>query len=158
MKCFNTSVNIKKNYTVIRYSGALLFTARYYSLSPFLEIFFSSLVHQLALQLISRPNGVLLVSKKACLLVRLESSRVVCPELHSEDHYEEMNVANSTFLSFLSLSLFLFSSFSRRKGRNAHRRIFVWDFFAREGEEKNFLLMEELTVHISSLIWSWEHS
>lgn len=157
MKCFNTSVNIKKNYTVIRYSGAL-FTARYYSLSPFLEIFFSSLVHQLALQLISRPNGVLLVSKKACLLVRLESSRVVCPELHSEDHYEEMNVANSTFLSFLSLSLFLFSSFSRRKGRNAHRRIFVWDFFAREGEEKNFLLMEELTVHISSLIWSWEHS
>lgn len=151
MKCFNTSVNIKKNYTVIRYSGAL-FTARYYSLSPFLEIFFSSLVHQLALQLISRPNGVLLVSKKACLLVRLESSRVVCPELHSEDHYEEMNVANSTFLSFLSLSLFLFSSFSRRKGRNAHRRIFVWDFFAREGEEKNFLLMEELTVHISSLI------
>ena len=157
MKCFNTSVNIKKNYIVIRYSGAL-FTARYYSLSPFLEIFFSSLVHQLALQLISRPNGVLLVSKKACLLVRLESSRVVCPELHSEDHYEEMNVANSTFLSFLSLSLFLFSSFSRRKGRNAHRRIFVWDFFAREGEEKNFLLMEELTVHISSLIWSWEHS
>lgn len=152
MKCFNTSVNIKKNYTVIRYSGALLFTARYYSLSPFLEIFFSSLVHQLALQLISRPNGVLLVSKKACLLVRLESSRVVCPELHSEDHYEEMNVANSTFLSFLSLSLFLFYSFSRRKGRNAHRRIFVWDFFAREGEEKNFLLMEELTVHISSLI------
>ena len=150
MKCFNTSVNIKKNYIVIRYSGAL-FTARYYSLSPFLEIFFSSLVHQLALQLISRPNGVLLVSKKACLLVRLESSRVVCPELHSEDHYEEMNVANSTFLSFLSLSLFLFSSFSRRKGRNAHRRIFVWDFFAREGE-KNFLLMEELTVHISSLI------
>lgn len=136
---------------MIRYSGAL-FTARYYSLSPFLEIFFSSLVHQLALQLISRPNGVLLVSKKACLLVRLESSRVVCPELHSEDHYEEMNVANSTFLSFLSLSLFLFSSFSRRKGRNAHRRIFVWDFFAREGEEKNFLLMEELTVHISSLI------
>lgn len=157
MKCFNTSVNIKKNYIVIRYSGAL-FTARYYSLSPFLEIFFSSLVHQLALQLISRPNGVLLVSKKACLLVRLESSRVVCPELHSEDHYEEMNVANSTFLSFLSLSLFLFSSFSRRKGRNAHRRIFVWDFFAREGKEKNFLLMEELTVHISSLIWSWEHS
>lgn len=151
MKCFNTSVNIKKNYIVIRYSGAL-FTARYYSLSPFLEIFFSSLVHQLALQLISRPNGVLLVSKKACLLVRLESSRVVCPELHSEDHYEEMNVANSTFLSFLSLSLFLFSSFSRRKGRNAHRRIFVWDFFAREGKEKNFLLMEELTVHISSLI------
>lgn len=65
MKCFNTSVNIKKNYTVIRYSGALLFTARYYSLSPFLEIFFSSLVHQLALQLISRPNGVLLVSKKS---------------------------------------------------------------------------------------------
>lgn len=151
MKCFNTSVNIKKNYIVIRYSGAL-FTARYYSLSPFLEIFFSSLVHQLALQLISRPNGVLLVSKKACLLVHLESGRVVCPELHSEDHYEEMNVANSTFLSFLSLSLFLFSSFSRRKGRNAHRRIFVWDFFAREGEEKNFLLMEELTVHISSLI------
>ena len=107
MKCFNTSVNIKKNYIVIRYSGAL-FTARYYSLSPFLEIFFSSLVHQLALQLISRPNGVLLVSKKACLLVRLESGRVVCPELHSEDHYEEMNVANSTFLSFLSLSLFFF--------------------------------------------------
>ena len=119
MKCFNTSVNIKKNYIVIRYSGAL-FTARYYSLSPFLEIFFSSLVHQLALQLISRPNGVLLVSKKACLLVRLESSRVVCPELHSEDHYEEMNVANSTFLSFLSLSLSLSFFF----------------FFKKEGEER----------------------
>lgn len=77
----------------------------------FLGIFFSSLVHQLALQLISRPNGVLLVSKKACLLVRLESGRVVCPEFHSEDHYEEMNVANSTFLSFLPLSLSLSFSF-----------------------------------------------
>ena len=158
MKCFNTSVNIKKNYIVIRYSGAL-FTARYYSLSPFLEIFFSSLVHQLALQLISRPNGVLLVSKKS-LSPRSPWIRPRClPSFIQKTTTRKwMLQILRSFLFSLFLSLFLFSSFSRRKGRNAHRRIFVWDFFAREGEEKNFLLMEELTVHISSLIWSWEHS
>lgn len=139
MKCFNTSVNIKKNYIVIRYSGAL-FTARYYSLSPFLEIFFSSLVHQLALQLISRPNGVLLVSKKACLLVRLESGRVVCPELHSEDHYEEMNVANSTFLSFLSLSLFLFFFLFKKEGEERSQENFRMGFFRKGGGGKKLSL------------------
>ena len=140
MKCFNTSVNIKKNYTVIRYSGALLFTARYYSLSPFLEIFFSSLVHQLALQLISRPNGVLLVSKKS-LSPRSPWIRPRCLPRASFRRPLRGNECCKFYVPFFSLSFslsFFFLPFQEGRGGTPIGEFSYGIFSQGRGRKKTF--------------------